>query len=72
MKIKMRVVSCTHETRHGVDHYTKPVKKNENVQDVIDAIMKDCDYDENAGNEYFESDLEEVIIDTDDYEIIEE
>lgn len=34
--------------------------------------MKDCDYDENAGNEYFENDYEEVIIDTDDYEIVEE
>lgn len=72
MKIKVRIVTCTHETRFGVDHYVRLVKKNENLQDVIDEIAKDCDYDEAASNEYFDSNVEEAIIDTDDFEITTE
>lgn len=72
MRIKVRIVKCTHETRYGVDHYISPVKKNENPVDVIDAIAKECGYDEDETDEYFSSDFEEIIIDTDDFEVLAE
>ena len=71
MKIKATVVSCQHETKHGVDNYTRLVKKNENPDDIIEMIKNECDFNENSRNEYFDSDIEEIVIDTDDFEIIE-
>lgn len=71
MKIKATVVSCQHETKYGVDNYTRLVKKNENPDDIIEMIKNECDFNKNSGNEYFDSDIEEIVIDTDDFEIIE-
>lgn len=72
MKIKVQVASCKHETKHGVDSYVRFVKKNETVDDIIEEIKNECDYDENAADEYFDSDIEESIIDTNDFEEVKE
>ena len=44
------------------------MKKNESVDDVIESIKKECDYNESNYDEYFNSNFEELIIDTDDFE----
>jgi len=68
MKIKMKMVTCQHESKYGVDSHTRFVKKNESVDDVIESIKKECDFNESKYGEYFDSNVEELIIDTDDFE----
>ena len=72
MKIKVNLVSCRHESRHGVNHFTRIAKKNENIDDIIEEIKWQSDFDENAADEYFDSDVETTVIDTDDFEHVEE
>lgn len=74
MKIKVRLVIGTHETKHGVDSYVRMVTKNETESDVIEALKAECDYDENERNygEYFDCDIDEIIIDTNDFEVVAE
>lgn len=68
MKIRVSVVVATHETKHGADSYVRPLRKNEVIDDVIKAIQKECDYDED--NEYFNYGVEKIILDTDDFEVV--
>lgn len=73
MKIKVNLEVGTHETKHGVDSYVRVIKKNQPVKDVVEEMQSDCDYDEeNPGRgEYFDSYTETIIIDTDDFEVVE-
>ena len=70
MKIKLKIVTCTHETKYGVDIYTRVVKKNETTEEVIGLIQATCDYDEGNPDycEFFNSDITELVIDTEDFE----
>lgn len=72
MKIKVRIIECTHESKHGVDTYTRIVKKEDNIEDIIEEIKSECDYDENGYNEYFDYEINEEVINTDDFEEVEE
>ena len=72
MKIKLRIANCTHETRHGSDGYIGIIKKYENPDDIVDQIVKECEYDEDSDNETFECSIEEIVINTDDFEVVEE
>ena len=72
MKIKVRIIECTHESKYGVDTYARIVKKEENVEDIIEEIKSECDYDENGYNEYFDYEIKEEVINTDDFEEVEE
>ena len=69
MKIKLKLLECSHESKYGVDVYTRLVKKNESVSDVIEEIKSECDYDENRYNEYFDYNERILEIDTDEYDI---
>ena len=71
VKIKVRIVTCTHETKHGVDAYTKLVKKDESIHDVVASVMEACDYNEDqpARGEYFDYEVEHLIIDINDFEL---
>ena len=71
MKIKTTLISATHESKYGVSGYAALVKKDESINDVIESIKSQCDYDENGYNEYFNSDISEIVIDTNDYEAID-
>lgn len=71
MKIKAKLVTCIHESKYGTDAFTRLVKKNEHLDTVIKEIMDEADYDGNNTNEYFNTQISEIIIDTDDYEIVE-
>lgn len=74
MKVKMTIVTCAHETKYGVDTYTRVVKKDETVDEVIEAIQASCDYDpeKDGYGEYFDSDITELVVDTDDFEVVDE
>lgn len=71
MKIKAKLVTCIHESKYRTDTFTRLVKKNEHLDTVIKEIMDEADYDGNNINEYFNTQISEIIIDTDDYEIVE-
>ena len=71
MKIKAKLVTATHETKYGTDYFSRIVKKNEIVDAVIDEIKDEADYDETNSHEYFDSNITDIIIDTDDYELAE-
>ena len=71
MKIKATLVSATHESKYGVSGYAALVKKNQSVADAIELIKSQCDYDENKTDEYFDSNMSEIVIDTDDYKTVE-
>lgn len=70
MKIKAIIVTCQHTTKYGTDTYVRLQKKNECLENIIETIKAECDYDENGEQEYLDCDTAEVIIDTDDFEII--
>lgn len=76
MKIKVKLVNCMHKIHYGTDHYVGThyigiVKKNESAKDVADRIKKDCDYGSYDDEESFNATLQELILDTDDFEAIE-
>ena len=71
MKIKTTLISATHESKFGTSGYAALVKKNETVDSVIESIKSQCDYDENGRDEFFDSSISEIIIDTDDYESVD-
>lgn len=68
MKIKAKLVTCTHESKYGVTAYSRIVKKNQNPDDIIEEIKVQSDYNKDGYNEYFDSDVTDIVIDTDEYE----
>lgn len=72
MKIRIPLVTATHETKYGVDSYVRVVKKDETVEDIVEKLKVECEYHESEDaldcNEHFDCDIDEIIIDTDDFE----
>lgn len=69
MKLKVRIVTGVHTSKDGVDAYTRIVKKNEKVENVIESMKAACDYDPNGYNEYFDVYEQDLVLDTDDFEM---
>ena len=51
MLIECKIVTCTHETKYGVGTYTEIVQKGESVEDIVNRICQNCDYDPNEETE---------------------
>lgn len=62
---RISVLTCTHETKHGVDTFVSLHPSRDAALANIKAVQDSCDYNpENPErNEYFDYDVEEQVID---------
>ena len=62
---RISVLTCTHETKHGVDTFVSLHPNREAAFEHIEAVQANCDYNPKnpERNEYFDYEVEEQVID---------
>ena len=54
---KVYILTCTHETRHGVDAYSSVHASRNEALAHIETVKVECDYEEDEAGEYFDYDI---------------